>query len=64
MGKCSIDDCYKQTLARDLCGKHYQRWRKYNDPLFMHEKVIDLTNNRYGLLYVTGRGPKIGRAHV
>lgn len=25
---CSIDGCDNQIIARKMCGKHYQRWRK------------------------------------
>jgi HNH endonuclease len=32
---CTIEDCGKKHLARGWCGKHYQRWKKYGDPLFV-----------------------------
>lgn len=25
---CIIEDCGNKSIARNLCGKHYQRWRK------------------------------------
>lgn len=31
--KCSIEGCNKDHLARGLCQSHYQRLRKYGDPL-------------------------------
>lgn len=31
--ECSIPECDKLVLARGWCGKHYQRWAKYGDPL-------------------------------
>lgn len=30
---CSVPGCGKQHLARGWCTQHYQRWRKYGDPL-------------------------------
>lgn len=31
--QCSIDGCTNKRLARDYCGKHWQRWRKHGDPM-------------------------------
>lgn len=28
---CKIDGCDKRIVARSMCGKHYQRWRKDAD---------------------------------
>jgi hypothetical protein len=39
--QCSVNDCTNQAIARNLCKKHYQRWKRYGDPLFVpraHEK--------------------------
>lgn len=30
---CAIPDCGFGHLAKGYCGKHYQRWRKFGDPL-------------------------------
>lgn len=30
---CSIDDCGRQTKARGLCGAHWNRWKRYGNPL-------------------------------
>jgi hypothetical protein len=30
---CSIDDCERPQLARQLCAAHYQRWRRHGSPL-------------------------------
>lgn len=30
---CKVDGCGKAPSSRNLCGKHYQRWQKYGDPL-------------------------------
>lgn len=30
---CSIPECGKKMLARKLCKSHYEKWRKYGDPL-------------------------------
>ncbi len=32
-GTCSIDDCERPTTGRTLCGAHYERNRRYGDPL-------------------------------
>lgn len=36
LGNCQIDDgkgpCGRPAVAKDLCGKHYQRWAKFGDP--------------------------------
>lgn len=42
MKPCSIDDCEREIMARDLCTLHYQRWRKHGDPL----KVIAPSEKR------------------
>lgn len=34
-GKCKIDGCVTNTRIKSgFCGKHYQKFRKYGDPLF------------------------------
>lgn len=30
---CSVEGCENRATKRGWCGKHYQRWRKYGDPL-------------------------------
>jgi Recombination endonuclease VII len=30
---CSLPECYDPHLAKDFCRKHYQRWKKWGDPL-------------------------------
>ena len=32
---CSINDCDKPTVGRGWCRKHYTRWRKHGDPLYV-----------------------------
>jgi hypothetical protein len=31
-GKCMVAECGRQILSRGLCGKHYQRNKKYGNP--------------------------------
>ena len=30
---CSVPDCEERHRAKGFCGKHYQRWKRYGDPL-------------------------------
>jgi 5-methylcytosine-specific restriction endonuclease McrA len=30
---CSVDGCAGDVIARGWCSKHYQKWRKYGDPM-------------------------------
>lgn len=31
---CTIDECGRPAVARELCSKHYTRWQKHGDPNF------------------------------
>jgi hypothetical protein len=35
---CSIDDCTVPARRRGWCNRHYQRWYKHGDPLFVTRK--------------------------
>lgn len=35
---CSVKNCTKPILARGFCSAHYNKWRKYGDPL--HARMI------------------------
>lgn len=45
---CSIDDCDKPTVGRGYCRKHYGRWHRHGDPLYVtpppapSERVCDI----------------------
>jgi hypothetical protein len=30
---CSVEGCDRNSLARQLCSTHYNKWRRYGDPL-------------------------------
>ena len=30
---CSVEGCFDPSKSKDFCSKHYQRWKKYGDPL-------------------------------
>jgi hypothetical protein len=32
--KCKIQNCDNPSSTRNLCKRHYERWRKYGNPLF------------------------------
>jgi hypothetical protein len=34
--KCAIDGCGKPARSRVWCSAHYERWRRYGDPLLVH----------------------------
>lgn len=33
MKRCAIGGCCGEVASRGLCRKHYERWKKYGDPL-------------------------------
>ena len=37
--KCAVDDCLKSARSKGLCSKHYDRFRKYGDPLQFKAQV-------------------------
>jgi len=41
--QCSVDRCERVEWARQLCGKHYQRWRKFGNPLITHSTRPDIS---------------------
>lgn len=38
--KCSIEGCNKKHIAKGFCSKHYDKLRKYGDPLFIKQETI------------------------
>lgn len=38
MTECSVDGCDRKSTARQLCGRHYQRWTKHGDALANHAR--------------------------
>jgi hypothetical protein len=42
---CSIPECGRPHLARGWCGQHYERWKRYGDPLALPIR----THRRHGL---------------
>ncbi len=47
--QCSVDRCERVTLAKGLCGKHYQRWRQFGDPLFT--KICRTDDSNFEILF-------------
>jgi hypothetical protein len=31
VGICNVEGCDKEAAVKNMCSKHYQRWRKYGD---------------------------------
>ena len=46
MNKCKIDFCGKKYYAKGFCGPHYQKNRRYGDPLYGGSKNSDLPGFR------------------
>lgn len=44
---CLIDDCGALVRARQMCGKHYQRWRAWGDPLFVDSRWRQTDSERF-----------------
>lgn len=40
---CAVDGCEGEVLARGLCGRDYQRWRKYGDPTHVQPNLGNRT---------------------
>src|SRR6266498_1611427 len=40
--KCSITGCANRCRARGWCNTHYERWRKYGNPLASSKRVRSL----------------------
>jgi hypothetical protein len=34
---CSVDNCTNKAFTRGFCKKHYARWYKHGDPLYVHD---------------------------
>lgn len=48
---CIIEGCESAAKARGYCGKHWQRWRRYGDPLYKtRDSLLDLRGARFGRL--------------
>lgn len=63
-GKKKLGDCLhcdSPAVARDLCGKHYQRWSKFGDPLVVKLDRDQTTEERFWSK-VDKNGPVPGHA--
>jgi hypothetical protein len=45
--QCAVDGCRNRAKAKGFCLKHYRRWRKYGDPLFLSKQpaIIPIGRN-------------------
>jgi hypothetical protein len=44
---CKIEGCGKPRKGRGWCSQHWQRWRKYGDPLAARPKALDGEPDRF-----------------
>ena len=44
MKTCKEEGCTDTVLAKEWCSKHYQRWLKYGDPLFIKIREPNLSD--------------------
>lgn len=49
---CSIEGCMLSAVGRGWCNKHWQRWKKHGDPLF----VKRVRNREYGHTRINNNG--------
>lgn len=42
---CSVDNCESKMEVRGYCNKHYQRWKKYKDPLYSKKRTKGKRNS-------------------
>lgn len=40
VGLCIVKDCLNQQVKRHYCEKHYRRWQKHGDPLFIKKVKV------------------------
>ncbi len=40
MKTCEVNNCNKKYYALGFCGKHYWKFRKYGDPLYINPKYL------------------------
>lgn len=41
--RCTLEGCEDDYLSRGYCGKHYQRWRKFGDPMYVRPNLGNRT---------------------
>jgi hypothetical protein len=54
--QCSIESCVNDAKCRGMCGKHYTRWFRHQDPTFTHNDM-DLTFEERFWSKVNKNGP-------
>ena len=55
MGVCKVDRCNRKDISKGYCSKHYQRFRKYGDPLYTK---VELHGKKHEYIYNVWRGIK------
>jgi hypothetical protein len=62
--------CGRQVLARSMCQKHYNRWKKHGDPLIerLAKRISDPVERYYSKIDKDGpipvHRPNLGRCHL
>jgi hypothetical protein len=41
MTDCAVPDCSKSSFCRSYCRTHYERWKRYGDPLFVKKAMSE-----------------------
>lgn len=55
--ECKVDNCNNPVRSRGWCRSHYERWRRYGDPL-VNGYVIGANKRKEALAARTARGEK------
>lgn len=63
---CSVDNCLSKIIAKNLCGKHWQRLRKYGSPDICHKydtknTLIPWLSNGYLHIYYKRKAIRLHR---
>lgn len=52
---CIIEGCDKPSVTRGWCWPHYDKWRKYGDPMIRKRKVGGVCKDGYTKITINGK---------